>query len=408
MALLTLDAGTPLVHVTGSKKFELDPSKAIWLSQVGPQGLGAQPFGSGKKIFFKPSRDLELFVFHESGPELQADLKRLLGLVQEGIEGGNLDASALKGAQDALKDAMSSDGTKWSSNKYVDRNLVDAISGSFDLLDIDGWVRTFGNNREFLILNPGKNLVQSAPAAKAAPAAPAAPAEYAGPAAAGGAEAPAAAAAAAAPGAPPEVAKRGRDWEGIKKGEGKPGADPRIFSEREALAALLKTRKIYGKYFGPRGTVRKTDDNPLLNGPRGPLSDASIKRVKYILQQAIARRYRTYKAIKADHHIEIKPPNPDQKNRPRVELEARKELAEARMEAPPVSHHKMEGGRKAFSQQSSYVRKLIASGETRGPTNYRKYTARGSSSDTESEESDEGSQFRRSMRAFKRARGVQR
>lgn len=198
------------------------------------------------------------------------------------------------------------------------------------------------------------------------------------------------------------------DGEGVKKGEGKPGADPRIFSEREALAALLKTRKIYGKYFGPRGTVRKTDDNPLLNGPRGPLSDASVKRVKYILQQAIARRYRTYKAIKADHHIEIKPPNPDQKNRPRVELEARKELAEARMEAPPVSHHKMEGGRKAFSQQSSYVRKLIASGETRGPTNYRKYTARGSSSDTESEESDEGSQFRRSMRAFKRARGVQR
>jgi hypothetical protein len=188
------------------------------------------------------------------------------------------------------------------------------------------------------------------------------------------------------------------------RGEGKPDGDPRIFSEREALAALMRTRKIYGKYFGPGGTVRKSDDNPLLNGPRGPLSDASVKRIKYILQQAIARRYRTYKAIKADHHIEIKPPNPDQKNRPRAELEARKELAKARMEAPPVSHHKMEGGRRAFSQKSSYVRKLIAAGEARGPTNYRKYMARGGSSDTESDESDEGSQFRRSMRAFKRAR----
>jgi len=401
MAVFTLNAGTPLVHTTSSKEFELEPSKAIWLSAVGAQGLGVQNFGGGKKIYFRPSRDLDLFQFHESGPELQADKKGLIDLVKEGIGSGTLPASAIADAEEALKNALNADGTKWNSNRYVDRDLVDAISPSFDLLELDGWVRDFGNNREFLILHPGRNLVQEAKKVKDAPAA------LAGPAAAGAAPAELAAAgpaaAGAAAGAPPEVAKRDREGN-VKKGEGKPGADPRIFSEREALAALMRTRKIYGKYFGPGGTVRKSDDNPLLNGPRGPLSAASVKRIKYILQQAIARRYRTYKAIKADHHIEIKPPNPDQKNRPRAELEARKELAEARMEAPPVSHHKMEGGRRAFSQQSSYVRKLIAAGEARGPTNYRKYMARGSSSDTESDESDEGSQFRRSMRAFKRAR----
>jgi hypothetical protein len=183
-------------------------------------------------------------------------------------------------------------------------------------------------------------------------------------------------------------------------------ADPRIFTEREALAALLHTRKLYGKYFGPKGAVRKTDGNPLLVGPHGPLSDASVQRIKSILQQAISKRYRTYKAIKANHHIEIKPPNPDQHNRPRVEIDARKELAEARMEAPPVSHHKMEGGRMAFSQKSSYVRKLIASGQAHGPTNYRIITARGGSSESDSSSSSEseGSQFKRSVMAWKKAR----
>ena len=185
-------------------------------------------------------------------------------------------------------------------------------------------------------------------------------------------------------------------------------ADPRIFTEREALDALLRTRKIYGKYFGPGGTVKQTSNNPLLHGPRGPLSDASVKRIKYILQQAIARRFRTYKAIKANHHVEIKPPNPDQHNRPRVEIDARAELAKARMEAPPVSHHKMEGGRLGFSQQSSYVRKLIAS-RASAPSNYRRYMAMGSSSD--SEDSDSGassnsdrSHFRKSVGAWKKAR----
>jgi len=184
-------------------------------------------------------------------------------------------------------------------------------------------------------------------------------------------------------------------------------ADPRIFTEREAFAALMHTRKLYGKYFGPKGEVRKTDGNPLLMGPRGPLSDASVQRIKSVLQQAISRRFRTYKAIKANHHIEIKPPNPDQHNRPRVEIDARKELTEARMEAPPVSHHKMEGGRMAFNQRSSYLRKLIASGQAQGHTNYRTMTARGggsSESDSSSSSESEGSQFRRSVMAWKKAK----
>jgi hypothetical protein len=152
MAVFTLNAGTPLVHTTSSKDFELDPSKAIWLSAVGAQGLGVQNFGGGKKIYFRPSRDLDLFFFHESGPELQADKKGLIDLVKEGIGSGTLPASAITDAEEALKNALNADGTKWNSNRYVDRDLVDAISASFDLLGIDGWVRDFGNNREFLIL----------------------------------------------------------------------------------------------------------------------------------------------------------------------------------------------------------------------------------------------------------------
>ena len=167
-SLYTLKAGTPLVHVTRSKKFELDPSKALWLSEVGPQGLGVQYMGSNKKVYFSPTQDLELFVFHESGPALQADLTGAIGLVEEAIYGGNVDESALDDVKEALENALSSDGTRWSSNASVDRDLVSALEVPFSLLDINGWVRDFGNNREFLILEPGHVLTQTqAKAAKA-------------------------------------------------------------------------------------------------------------------------------------------------------------------------------------------------------------------------------------------------
>ena len=180
-------------------------------------------------------------------------------------------------------------------------------------------------------------------------------------------------------------------------------ADPRIFNEREAYDALMRTRKLYGRYFGPGGTVRQSSDNPLLHGPKGPLSEESVKRVKYVLQQAVARRFRTWKAIKANHHVELKAPNPDQHNRPRVELEARKELAAARMEAPPMSHHKMEGGYKAFGQKSAYVRKLIAT----PMSNYRRSMLHGIPADeSSSSSSDDEPQFHKHVRAWKRAKQI--
>jgi len=178
-------------------------------------------------------------------------------------------------------------------------------------------------------------------------------------------------------------------------------ADPRIFNEREAYDALMRTRKLYGRYFGPGGAVRQSGDNPLLHGPKGPLSEGSVKRIKFVLQQAIAKRFRTWKAIKANHHVELKAPNPDQHNRPRVELEARKELAAARMEAPPVSHHKMTGGYLGFSQKAAFMRKLAAS----GGSNYRRHMLHGNSSDVESSDSDDAlPEFHKSVRAWKRAK----
>ena len=170
-----LREGTPLVHTTMSKKFELDPSKAVWLSAVGVQGLGVQNFGGGKKIYMRPSRDLDLFFLRESGPELESDKKQLIALVREGVEGKNLDESAIPIAQQALRNALNADGTRWSSNRHVDRDLVNAISPAFNLLELDGWVRDFGNNREFLILNPGMNLRMEAPKVKPGPAAAGAP-----------------------------------------------------------------------------------------------------------------------------------------------------------------------------------------------------------------------------------------
>jgi hypothetical protein len=187
-----LREGTPLVHTTMSRKFELDPGKAIWLSAVGAQGLGIQNFGSGKKIYMRPRRDLELFFLRESGLELEADKRQLIAVVVEGVEGKNLDESAVPRAREALRNALNADGTRWRSSRKIDRELVDAVSPAFELLEIDGWVRDFGNNREYLILNPGMNLVMEAPkvkpgpaAAGAPPAEPAAEPAAAGPAAAG-------------------------------------------------------------------------------------------------------------------------------------------------------------------------------------------------------------------------------
>ena len=161
-AVYTLREGTPLVHITKAKtkEFQLDPHMPIWLSEEGPQGLGVQYMG-GNKVRFRPTRDLDLFFFRESGPELQADIRSAIGVVEEAVHGENLPASALDGIKSALGDALNSTGTKWSSNAYVDRKLVDALEASFGLLDIDGWVRVFGNNREFLILQPGVNLTRT-------------------------------------------------------------------------------------------------------------------------------------------------------------------------------------------------------------------------------------------------------
>lgn len=160
----TLKEGTPLIHVTRSREFQLDPYKAIWLSEVGPEGLSIQYMGGSKKIRFRASRDLDLFVFRESGSALQDDIRDAVSVVQEAVHGGNLDVSALDTVKNALKNALNSDGTRWSSKASVDRDLVDALSASFGFLGIDGWVRDFGNNREFLILQPGANLVQTQPA----------------------------------------------------------------------------------------------------------------------------------------------------------------------------------------------------------------------------------------------------
>lgn len=160
-SLYVLNKSTPLVHITRAKgAFELDPLKALWLSGIGPQGLGVQYMGGSKKVYFTPTRDLDLFVFHESGPALAADIKSAIGVVEEAVSGGNIDESALVTVQQAFENALSSDKSRWSSNAVVDRQLVDALSTPFQLLDINGWVRDFGNNREFLILQPGDNLTQ--------------------------------------------------------------------------------------------------------------------------------------------------------------------------------------------------------------------------------------------------------
>jgi hypothetical protein len=162
-AIHTLKEGTPLVHITRSKDFQLDPAKAIWLSEAGPEGLGIQYMGGTKKVRFRPVRDLDMFVFHESGLALQSDIRDAIGVVQEAVHGGNLGLSALDEVKSALKNALNSDGTKWKSNSADDRALVDALAPSFGFLGIDGWMRDFGNNREFLILQPGMNLIQALP-----------------------------------------------------------------------------------------------------------------------------------------------------------------------------------------------------------------------------------------------------
>ena len=204
-----LREGTPLVHTTMSRKFELDPRKAIWLSAVGVQGLGIQNFGSGKRIYMRPKRDLELFFLRESGPELEADKRQLIALVVEGVEGKNLDESAVPIAREALRNALNADGTRWKSSRKIDRELVDAVSPAFELLEIDGWVRDFGNNREYLILNPGTNLAIEPPKVKPGPAAAGAPPAE-----------PAAAGPAAAGAQPPEA----DGVEEILEGQGRPSS----------------------------------------------------------------------------------------------------------------------------------------------------------------------------------------
>ena len=130
-------------------------------------------------------------------------------------------------------------------------------------------------------------------------------------------------------------------------------ADPggRIFRAPAALAALMRTRRRYAELFSRNGAVRAGPNNPLTNGPHGPLSARSVYKIRYVLQQALIKRFRTWKAILADRHIENRPFRRRFNNRPRVELEARRELAAARMAAPPVSHHKQPTGAATFNAQ---------------------------------------------------------
>ena len=128
-------------------------------------------------------------------------------------------------------------------------------------------------------------------------------------------------------------------------------ADPRIYNANAALQALMRVRRTYARYFSRNGALRPgtaANPNPLLDGPHGPLNARSVYKIKYVLQQAIIKRFRTWKAIMANRHIENRPANPDRRNRARAELDARRELADARMAAPPLSHHKQPAGQASF------------------------------------------------------------
>lgn len=165
-------------------------------------------------------------------------------------------------------------------------------------------------------------------------------------------------------------------------------ADPRIWDEQEALRALNNTRAMYNRLFRKGGayTARRTNNEQY--------TERTQNKVRYLLQQALIKRFRTWKAIRADRHVH---PQPFQDNGKysRNEVIARRELARARMEAPPVSHHKqpstseltfnaileqpenvfatprtkrdrtltgrgeMSGGKVPFTSRSSYVRALL-------------------------------------------------
>jgi len=86
----------------------------------------------------------------------------------------------------------------------------------------------------------------------------------------------------------------------------------------------------------------------LTNGVHGPLSAQSVYKIRYVLQQALIKRFRTWKAIMADRHIRNMPYRPARRNRSVAEMDARRELARARMAAPPVSHHKQPTGQATF------------------------------------------------------------
>ena len=129
-------------------------------------------------------------------------------------------------------------------------------------------------------------------------------------------------------------------------------ADPRIFNTNAALNALMRTRRTYATMFNRNGALRPgtaANPNPLLDGRHGPLNDRSVYKIKYVLQQALIKRFRTWKAIIADRQIHNEPYEPLHNNRSRAELDARRELADARMAEPPKSHHKQPGGRFSFN-----------------------------------------------------------
>ena len=129
-------------------------------------------------------------------------------------------------------------------------------------------------------------------------------------------------------------------------------ADPRIYNQQQALDALMRTRRTYATMFSRNGGLRQGTaavPNPLLDGPHGPLSPRSVYKIRYVLQQALIKRFRTWKATMADRQIRNLPYDPAYNNRPRAELDARRELADARMAEPPKSHHKQPGGRTSFN-----------------------------------------------------------
>ena len=116
--------------------------------------------------------------------------------------------------------------------------------------------------------------------------------------------------------------------------------DPRVTTEDAAKAALDRTRRMYAGYFMKDGSVRA--------GSRiANLTQATQYKIRYVLQQALIKRFRTWKAILADRHI-VPQPYENKHNRANAEVEARQELAEARRAAPAISHHKQPGGNLSF------------------------------------------------------------